>query len=107
MSKLLKIVLAGALVAGIAATTASADVVKGQKLFAKKLKSTCGMTGAEFARSHSQDDWKALKDGGKFEEEIIKICPEVKAGDIKKSWQEDIYDFAYEYANDSGVVPSC
>ena len=35
MSKLLKIVLAGSLALGISATTASADVVKGQKLFTK------------------------------------------------------------------------
>ncbi|MFA7090527.1 MAG: cytochrome C [Arcobacteraceae bacterium] len=107
MSKLLKIVLAGSLVLGIAATTASADVVKGQKLFTKLLKTPCDMTGAKFAATHSQDEWKAIKDAGKFEEEVIKICPSVKAGFLKESVQEDIFDFSFEYANDSGNVPSC
>lgn len=107
MSKLLKIVMAGSLVLGLAATTASADVVKGQKLFSKKLKGPCEMTGAKFAAKHSQDEWETIKDSGKFEDEIIKICPSVKKGYIKESWQDDIYDFSYEYANDSGNVPSC
>lgn len=107
MSKLLKIVLASSLALGLAATTASADAVKGQKLFSKKLKSPCGMTGAKFAAKHSQDEWETIKDEGKFEAEIIKICPSVKEGYIKESWQEHIYDFSYEYANDSGNVPSC
>jgi Spy/CpxP family protein refolding chaperone len=107
MSKLLKIVMAGALVLGVASTTASADVVKGQKLFAKKLKKVCGMTGAKFAAKHSQDEWEAIKEDGKFEDEIMKICPKVKKGFVKGSWQGHIYDFSYEYANDSGNVPSC
>lgn len=107
MSKLLKIVLTSSLVLGITATSMSADVVKGQKLFSKLLKSPCDMTGAKFAAKHSQDEWKAIKDAGKFEAEIITICPNVKAGFLKESVQEDIYDFSFEYANDSGNVPSC
>ena len=105
MNKLVKIALASALVLGVASTTASADVVKGQKLFSKKLKKACGMTGAKFAAKHSQDEWEALKEAGNFGAEIKKICP--KSGDIKESWQGHIYDFSYEFANDSGNVPSC
>ncbi|MDD2639733.1 MAG: cytochrome C [Arcobacteraceae bacterium] len=107
MSKLLKIVLASSLALGVAATTSSADVVKGQKLFTKLLKGPCDMTGAKFAASHSQDEWESIKNAGKFEEEVIKICPNVKPGFLKESIQEHIYDFSYEYANDSGNVPSC
>ncbi|MDZ7817807.1 MAG: hypothetical protein U5K55_03915 [Aliarcobacter sp.] len=65
------------------------------------------MTGAKFAAKHSQEEWKELKAAGKFEEEIIKICPNVKAGDIKESVQDHISDFSIEFANDSGNVPSC
>lgn len=108
MSKLLKIVLASSLALGVLTTTASADVVKGQKLFIKLVKKSCGgMTGADFAGKHSQDEWESIKDAGKFEEEVIKICPNIKAGSLKESIQEHIYDFSYEYANDSGNVPSC
>ena len=105
--KLLKIIMAGTLALGIASSTLSADAVKGQKLFSKLLKEPCGMTGAKFAAKHSQEEWKALKEAGKFEEEIIKICPSVKAGDIKESLQEHIIDFTIEFANDSGNVPAC
>ena len=105
--KLLKIIMAGTLALGIASATLSADAVKGQKLFSKLLKDPCGMTGAKFAAKHSQEEWKALKESGKFEEELIKICPSVKAGDIKESLQEHIIDFSIEFANDSGNVPAC
>ena len=99
--------MAGTLALGIASSTLSADAVKGQKLFSKLLKEPCGMTGAKFAAKHSQEEWKALKESGKFEEELIKICPSVKAGDIKESLQEHIIDFSIEFANDSGNVPAC
>ena len=105
--KLLKIIMAGTLALGIASSTLSADAVKGQKLFSKLLKEPCGMTGAKFAAKHSQEEWKALKESGKFEEELIKICPNVKAGDVKESLQEHIIDFSIEFANDSGNVPAC
>ena len=99
--------MAGTLALGIATSSLSADAVKGQKLYSKLLKDPCGMTGAKFAAKHSQEEWKALKASGKFEEEVIKICPNVKAGDIKDSVQEHIIDFAVEFASDSGNVPSC
>ena len=105
--KLLKIIMAGTLALGIASSTLSADAVKGQKLFSKLLKDPCGMTGAKFAAKHSQEEWKALKESGKFEEELIKIWPSVKAGDVKESLQEHIIDFSIEFANDSGNVPAC
>jgi len=105
--KLLKIIMAGTLALGIASSSLSADAVKGQKLFSKLLKEPCGMTGAKFAAKHSQEEWKALKESGKFEEELIKICPNVKAGDVKESLQEHIIDFTIEFANDSGNVPAC
>jgi hypothetical protein len=46
-------------------------------------------------------------DEGKFVDEMIKICPNVKADDVKEKWIQHIYDFSYEYASDSGNVPSC
>jgi hypothetical protein len=107
MKTLLKLAMACSLALGVVATTSSADPVKGQKLFIKKLKNPCGFNGAKFAVKHSQAEWEEIFNNGKFEDEIIKICPNVKKGDIKESWQEHIFDFSYEYANDSGNVPAC
>ena len=105
--KLLKVIMAGSLVLGVAATSLSADAVKGQKLFSKLLKGPCDMTGAKFAAKHTQEEWREIKASGKFEAEVIKICPNVKAGELSESVQEHIIDFSIEFANDSGNVPSC
>ena len=105
--KLLKIVIAGALALGIASTSLSADSVKGQKFFSKLLKEPCGMTGAKFAAKHTQEEWTQIKEAGKFGDEIIKICPNVKAGDVSESAIEHIFDFSKEFASDSGNVPAC
>ena len=105
MNTLLKLAFTGAVALSLSATVASADVAKGQKLFSKKLKKACGMTGAKMAGKHSQDEWEALKDGGKLVDEIKTICPDVKK--VKEKFVPHYYDFFYEYANDSGNVPSC
>jgi len=105
MNKLLKLVLAGAIAMAVTTTVASADVAKGQKLYAKKLKKSCGFSGAKMAGKHSQDEWEGLKDG--LADEIKTICPSVKAKALKSKYLNHYYDFFYEYANDSGNVPSC
>ena len=105
--KLSKILLASTLILGLASTSLVADVVKGQKAYIKFLKEPCGMDGAKFALKHTQAEWKKIKADGKAEKEIIKICPNVKAGDVKESLLEHIMDFSIEFASDSGNVPSC
>ena len=105
MNKLLKLVLAGAVALAMSTTVASADVTKGQKLFSKKLKKKCGMSGAKMAGKHSQDEWETIQENGTLADEIKTICPKVKK--VKEKYVPHFYDFFYEYANDSGNVPSC
>ena len=105
MNKLLKTVLASAMVLAVSSTVVSADTAKGQKLYAKKLKKACGITGAAMASKHSQDEWTEINDAGKLEAEIKTICPNVKK--VKGKYLPHFYDFFKEYANDSGNVPSC
>lgn len=107
MTKLLKLTMATVLLLGVASTTASADARKGQKIFIKKFKSKCGFNGAKFAAKHSQGEWSSINEAGNFKQEMMAICPDVKEADIKDSWVPHLYDFSYEYANDSGNVPSC
>ena len=83
---------------------ANADIKKGQKIYLKKLKAACGFNGAKFAVKHTQDEWEALKESGKFGAEVKKICPK---SHLKPKYENDLYDFVYEYASDSGKVPSC
>ncbi len=105
MTKLLKLVFAAAVALSLTTTVASADVAKGQKLYSKKLKKPCGMTGAKMAGKHTQDEWESIMEEGKLADEIMKICPNVK--NVNDKFVPHYYDFFYEYASDSGNVPSC
>jgi len=107
MNKLLKLALVGAITLGLSATVASANVAKGQKLYSKKLKKPCGFTGAKMAGKHTQNEWEAINNKGELAKEIKTICPKADDGDVKESYLPHFYDFFYEYASDSGNVPSC
>jgi len=103
MNKVTGFVVAMMLGMVLLSTTVSADVKKGQKIFLKNLKVPCGFSGAKFAVKHTQDEWEAIKGAGKFESETKKFCPKAK---MKAKYVPDVYDFVYEYAKDSGKVPS-
>ena len=105
MKKMIKIALVALMMLGMSASTLNADVAKGQKLYLKKLKGACNLNGAKMAAKHSQDEWKAVKDN--LAAEIKSICPKVKDKALKGKYLPHYYDFFYEYANDSGNVPSC
>jgi hypothetical protein len=104
MTKMTKLALAALLGMAVLSTTASADAAKGKKIYMKKLKAACGFSGAKFATKHTQDEWEKIKGAGKFQDEVAKICSGAK---LKDKYVNDVYDFAYEFASDSGNVPSC
>ncbi len=106
MNKLLKTVLASVMVLAVSSTVVSADVAKGQKLFTKKLKSSCGITGAAMAGKHTQDEWSEIGTAG-LAEEVKVICPKVKDKALKEKYLQHYFDFFKEYGSDSGNVPSC
>ena len=106
MTKFTKLAVAALFAFAVVGTTASADVAKGQKLYSKKIKGACGFTGAKFAANHTQDQWEEIKEAGKFAAEMKTLCPKLEKS-YKDKWDQHLYDFAYEYASDSGNVPSC
>lgn len=113
MKKLLSILLTAFITMTVVNTAAYADAAKGQKLYLKKLrKAFGGMNGAKFAGMHSQEEWEALfaNDGAKFIDAMGSKYPKSKKflkGKGFKKILPHIKDFAIEYANDSGNVPSC
>lgn len=107
MNKIVKIMLAVAILLAVGTTTASADVNKGQKLYMKKLNKTCHIKGNIFAGKHSQSEWEKIYEAGKLVDEIRTICPAAKDKDLSDRYLEHYYDFFHEYANDSGNIPSC
>lgn len=97
-------VLASALIALIGlGTTLSADVTKGQKLYQKKYKKACGMSGAKMAGSHTQFEWEDMNDEGTLLDYLNGKCQ----NRVQEKHVEHLFDFFYEYASDSGNVPSC
>ena len=105
MNKIIKIALSAAIILSVGSTVASADANKGMKLYKKKLKETCKVSGAVMAAKHSQDEWTEINEAGELESEIQTLCP--GTGDIKDKYLPYFYDFFNEYASDSGNVPSC
>lgn len=101
-----KIILSAFIALSLFGSVASADVAKGQKLYTKKLKGSCGITGAAMAGKHTQDEWTEIGVGG-MSDEIKVICPKIKDKALKEKYLEHYFDFFKEYASDSGNVPSC
>ena len=106
MKNIAKIALVITLLLTFGATTASADAAKGQKLYAKKLKKACGANGGVIAGKHTQDEWEEIGTAG-IADEIKSICPKVKDKALKGKYLQHYYDFFYNFASDSGNVPSC
>ena len=106
MNKIVKIALGATLLLSLGATTVSADVAKGQKLYTKKLKSVCGITGAAAAGKHTQDEWAEIGTAG-MAAEVKAMCPGVKDKALKGKYLPHYLDFFKEYASDSGNVPAC
>jgi len=105
MNKIIKIALGAAILLSFGSTVASADSAKGMKLYKKKLKGVCKVSGAVMAAKHSQDEWEEINEANNLESEIQTLCP--GTGDIKDKLLTHYYDFFYEFASDSGNVPSC
>jgi len=103
MRKALKVAVYIVLGVIVGTNTTLADVEQGQKIYLKKMKSKCAISGSEFAGKHSQDQWEEIYDAGKLKDEIKKIC---NGYIIKDNDVPHVYDFVYEYANDSGKIPN-
>ncbi len=96
----------------LSATISYADAAKGQKVYLKKFKSKFDMSGAKFAALYSQDEWEELfeDDAAGFIKEFSERFPDAAPYLSNPKTLKRIMlmkDFAIEYANDSGNVPSC
>jgi len=106
-----KVAVAAIIGLGLLSTTVHADASKGQKIYAKKLKSVCDKSGAVFAASHTQMEWEMANSSGELGATFKAECPAgsdlFDSAKFQKKMQSHLYDFVMEYASDSGNVPSC
>jgi hypothetical protein len=111
MKTLAKIALAATLSAGFISTAAMADANKGKRVYQKKMKEACGMTGGDLAMKHTQKEWQQAYESGKFKELLEKECPAAKdfieSPKFEKKYKKHIFDFMYEFGKGSGNIPSC
>ena len=105
MKKIMIVLFVAMVSIGFASTMVYADAAKGQKIFIKKMKKPCGMTGGDMAVKHTQAEWKEINDAGKLNDEMLKFCPDAEP--LKDNYLPHVYDFLYNYASDSGNVPAC
>ncbi|MDF1875275.1 cytochrome C [Sulfurimonas sp. SAG-AH-194-I05] len=107
MNSIVKIALGATLLLSLGATTASADIGKGQKYYGKKLKKSCdSMSGAAFAAKHTLAEWEAIGLDG-LAAEIKSICPKAKDSALKDKYTQHYFDFVKEYGSDTGNIPAC
>lgn len=98
-NKMNKIILSIVLI-----TTMAVSNDKGKKVFMKKLKAPCSMNGLTFAHMNNQDKWEEFYNNGTLSKEVKRICPK---SNLKVKYEEDLFNFVYEFAKDSGKIPSC
>ena len=79
---------------------------KGMVIFKTKFKAVCKMTGDEFAKNYTQEDWDDIYDNDEFEKVVYELCPAMK-GKYNKKWTKDLYQFSLKYASDSDEIPEC
>jgi len=53
------------------------DATKGKEIFINKIKFYCDMSDYNLLLAHTQDEWEAIAQAGKFKEELLHICPKI------------------------------
>jgi len=111
MTTLGKLMISTLIGFGVLSTSVYADAAKGQRIYQKKLKEVCGMTGAVFAAKHTQMEWEEANDNGTLAETMTEACPGGKkffeSDKFESKFKEHLYDFVHDFASDSGNIPSC
>lgn len=107
MKKLTTLALTAIFGLAMMSTSVNAGSInKGQKIYTKKIKGQCAdKTGAEFAAFAKQAEWQAALKDGKFEAKVKEFCPTLET--YKDKWTEHLFEFANEYASDTGNEPAC
>jgi hypothetical protein len=110
LKKLLIALAALALTAGAAQASAKYgwNPEKGKKLYISKMKKQLcrKLPVKKFTQAHTQKEWKEIIESGRFEEELMKLCPDYKPGIFTEKQLADLGDAVINYAKDSYNIPS-
>ena len=82
------------------------SITRGLIIFKTNLKVPCDMTGEEFAKNYTQEDWDDIYENKEFEKIVTEICPKIE-GHYQEEWTPHLYQFSLKYASDSDEIPEC
>jgi len=107
MKNVTKLAVAALFGFAMLSTTANAGSInKGQSIYGKKIKGQCGdKPGGEFAAAFKQKEWQEAFKAGTFEAKVKEVCPKMET--YKEKWTPHLFEFANEYASDTGNEPAC
>ena len=84
----------------------TASVALGKKIYKKKLYKSCGFSGVEFARKHTQGEWEEIYRSGELPQEAGTICPNLEKVALKSDDWKSIYQYVTKYASDGAYIPN-
>ena len=101
--KLIKTLLFSATLLFTSATAGNVDM--GMKIYGKKMKEVCGVSGVKFTATYTPVQWQKLYDEDMLVEAFKAICPNIK--EYRDVWTDHLFAFVYEYGKGSGNEPTC
>jgi len=103
MKKLLTLIVISILGVSFLSTQSFASVDgKGNRIFLKKLRKTCGFNGFVMAKKHTQKEWQEIYKSGNLNAEMESFCPGAK--DFKEDEEMFVATFLHSFASDSGTI---
>jgi len=110
MKKAIPLLGAALVMSALLASTASADVKKGQKAYLKTCKK-CHGNGTKGAAMKTQPEWKkAFENDAAVFKAWHQNDPEANKMTESRKFKKlapHLLDFLYEYGSDSGNIPAC
>ena len=89
----------------LSSVLASSDLEEGANFYKQKLRTVCLFSGNVMAQKHTQHEWQVFFEAGRLSEEIQKLCPQ--SSRLNEAELRPLYEFLYEFANDSGNTAKC
>ena len=109
---LIKLTLVMAMIASTAAAQDNRHISKnkmtpGMKVFKKKMRKGCRSTAIKFSRSHTQNQWKTIKEKGMLPRAAKVLCPKLDTSLLTQNDWNNVYSFLNDHSSDNPVILKC
>ncbi|HEY9189256.1 MAG TPA: hypothetical protein VIM88_00130 [Sulfurovum sp.] len=106
MKKMFTLLSLSLLLLSLSPSYTMASVALGKKLYKKKFYKSCGFSGVEFARKHTQAEWEEIYRSGGLPQEARTICPSLEKMTLKTKDWKSIHQYVTKYASDGAYIPN-